>query len=232
MTNKSWLKAGAGVATVAAVFVGFRLLPVGRWAQLLIEKVHGLGAAGVALFAAVYIVAPLLLAPASVLTIGAGFLYGRANGTLLVAACATAAACLAFLLGRTLLRERVRRRIEQDAKLRAIDAAVGAHGFRLVFLLRLSPVVPFNLLNYALGATQVTFWQYVSASALGMLPGTFLYVSIGAAATSAAQLGGGTHSPGAALWLGIVATVAVVVLLTFIARRALHEVLPAQEAKS
>ena len=92
MPNQNWLKAGAGVAAVAGVLVGVRLLPVGRWAQLLIEKVHGLGARGVAIFAAVYIVSPLLLAPASLLTIGAGFLYGRASGTLLVAACATAAA--------------------------------------------------------------------------------------------------------------------------------------------
>ena len=212
---------------MAAVFVGLRLLPVGRWAQLLIEKVHGLGAAGVALFAVVYIVSPLLLAPASVLTIGGGFLYGRGYGTLLVAGCATVAACLAFVLGRTLLREKVRKRIEQDPKLSAIDAAVGAHGFRLVFLLRLSPVVPFNLLNYALGATQVRFSTYAAASVLGMLPGTFLYVSIGAAATSAAQLESGAHPPGAALWIGIAATLAVVVLLTFIARRALKDALPA-----
>lgn len=232
MTKNNWLKAGAGVAAVAAVFVGLRMLPVGRWASLLIEKVHGAGATGVALFAVVYIVSPLLLAPASVLTIGGGFLYGRGWGTLLVAACATAAACLAFLLGRTLLRERVRKRIEQDPKLRAIDAAVGAHGFRLVFLLRLSPVVPFNLLNYALGATQVKFSTYAAASVLGMLPGTFLYVSIGAAATSAAQLEGGAHPPGAALWIGIAATVAVVVLLTLIARRALKDALPAPESKS
>ncbi len=232
MKAGSIVKVGLGVAGVGAVVLGLRLLPLGRWGSSLIEKVHGAGAAGVLLFAAVYIAAPLLLLPASVLTIGAGFLYGRVYGTLLVAACATAAACLAFLLGRTLLRDRVRARIERDPKLRSIDAAIGEHGFRLVLLLRLSPVVPFNLLNYALGATHVKFWPYAAASALGMLPGTFLYVSIGAAATSAAQLQGGVHAPSAALWIGIAASVAAVVLITLIARKALRQALPAhQDAK-
>ena len=228
MKTRSWLTFGGAIAAIAAVVILGGLLPVGRWAQVLVEKVHGAGAAGVALFAAIYIVSPLLLAPASVLTIAAGFLYGRVAGTLLVLLCALVAASLAFLLGRTLLRAPVRRRIERDPKLRAVDAAIGAHGVRLVLLLRLSPVVPFNLLNYALGATRVAFLPYAAASLIGMIPGTFLFVSIGAAATSAAQLDKGVRPPGAALWVGIAATLSAVALLTVIARRALREVLPAQ----
>src|SRR5204862_3899665 len=131
---------------------------------------------------------------------------------------------LAFLLGRTVVRNRVEERIASDARLRAIDRAVAENGFRVVFLLRLSPVVPFNLLNYALGATRVGFWTYLSASFLGMLPGTFLYVSLGAAATSAAQLRG-ARAGLLPLVVGLAATIAVVVVLTLIARRALRDAL-------
>jgi uncharacterized membrane protein YdjX (TVP38/TMEM64 family) len=229
MKARSVVKLVLALAAVVAAVGALRLLPVARWGAALIERSHAAGAAGALLFAAAYIVAPLLLLPASILTVGAGFLYGRIAGTLLVAAFATIAACLAFWLGRTLFRERVRKRIEGDTKLRAIDAAIGEHGFRLVLLLRLSPVVPFNLLNYALGATQVGFGSYAVASLIGMLPGTFLFVSIGAAATSAAQLQGGVQAPSAALWIGIAATVATVVLITLAARKALQAALPGEQ---
>ena len=223
---KTPLKIGLGLAATAAVLAALRLLPVARWGTALIERAHTAGASGALLFAGAYIVAPLLLLPASILTVGAGFLYGRIAGTLLVAASATATACLAFWLGRTLFRERVRKRIEADERLRAVDAAIGAQGFRMVLLLRLSPLFPFNLLNYSLGATQVSFRAYLLASLIGMLPGTFLFVSLGAAATSAAQLQGGVHAPSAALWVGIAATIAVALLITRAARKALRSVLP------
>ena len=190
MAAKTRIRLALGIAAVAALVVAVRMLPLERWAEWLIAKVHGTGAWGVAAFAAAYVIAPILLIPGSLLTLGAGFLYGRFWGTVLVSPASVLAAAIAFALGRTALRERVDQRIASDPRLRAIDAAVGEKGFRVVLLLRLSPVVPFSLLNYALGATRVRFWTYVGASVLGMLPGTFLYVSLGAAATSAAQLRG------------------------------------------
>lgn len=219
--KKKWLLLAAAVI---AGLVALRLLPVGEWARLLVEKVHGAGALGVVAFAAVYLLSPLLLLPASVLTLGAGFLYGRLYGTLLVSPASVAVAAIAFLLGRTLLRGRVEKRIAGDKRFAAIDKAVAENGFKIVFLLRLSPVIPFNLLNYALGVTRVPFLTYLGASAVGMLPGTFLYVSLGAAATSAAQLGHQSGPP-AALWIGIAATVVVISLITLIARRALRAAL-------
>ena len=219
--KKKWLLLAAiAIAGLAAL----RLLPLGEWARLLVEKVHGAGALGVVAFAAVYLISPLLLLPALVLTLGAGFLYGRLYGTLLVSPASVAVAAIAFLLGRTLLRSRVEKKIAGDKRFAAIDKAVAENGFKIVFLLRLSPVIPFNLLNYALGVTRVPFVTYLGASAAGMLPGTFLYVSLGAAATSAAQLGRQSGPP-AALWVGIAATVVVVVLITLIARRALRAAL-------
>ena len=219
--KKKWLLLAA---IAAAALVALRLLPVGEWARLLVERVHGAGALGVVAFGAIYLLSPLLLLPASVLTLGAGFLYGRVYGTLLASPVSVAAAAIAFLLGRTLLRKRVEGRIAGDQRFEAIDKAVAENGFKIVFLLRLSPVVPFNLLNYALGVTRVPFLTYLGASVVGMLPGTFLYVSIGAAATSAAQLGH-ARGPSAALWVGVAATVVVVVVITIIARRALKTAL-------
>ncbi len=139
MAAKTRIRLALGLAAVAALVVAVRILPVERWAEWLIAKVHGAGAWGVAAFAAAYVIAPLLLIPGSLLTLGSGFLYGRFWGTLLVSPASVLAAAIAFLLGRTALRERVDRWIASDPRLRAIDAAVGEKGFRVVLLLRLSP---------------------------------------------------------------------------------------------
>lgn len=203
------------------------LWPLGGWAAGLVEAARGAGALGVLLFSLGYLVAPLALLPASLLTLGAGFLYGPLWGTLLVSPLSVAAATLAFVLGRTWARGAVERRLARDARFEAIDRAVAAGGGRIVFLLRLSPVVPFGILNYALGATRIRLRTYVLASFLGMLPGTFLYVSLGSAATDLAHLGHPAASPSsrAFFWIGIAATVAAVALLTRFARRELSRVL-------
>ena len=220
-------KLAAVLAGVVAVVVATALLPVGEWTGALVTGIRRAGAAGVAMFGAIYVIAPLLLVPASALTLGAGFLYGPLWGTLLVSPLSVAAASIAFLLGRTFARRAVEKRVSRDPRFAAIDRAVGESGFRIVLLLRLSPVVPFNVLNYALGLTGVRFGTYVIASFIGMVPGTFLYVYLGSAATSAAELSTGTGGPAgrAAFWVGIAATVIVVGILTRIARRALERVL-------
>jgi uncharacterized membrane protein YdjX (TVP38/TMEM64 family) len=229
--RKRW-KIVAAVVLVLALAAAAVLLPVGDWATALVDRVRGAGAGGVAVFAAVYMVAPLLLLPASVLTLGAGFLYGPLWGTAFTSPVSVAAASLAFLLGRTLARRSVEKRVEGDARFAAIDRAVADNGFKIVFLLRLSPVVPFVLLNYALGLTRVRFSTYLAASFLGMLPGTFLYVYLGSAATSAAQLArghGGTETH-VAFWVGIAATVVVVLIISRIARDALRRSLREEHA--
>jgi uncharacterized membrane protein YdjX (TVP38/TMEM64 family) len=229
--RKRWKVAAAAALAITLVAAG-ALLPVGDWARVLVDRVRGAGAGGIAAFAAVYLVAPLLLLPASVLTLGAGFLYGPLWGTVFASPVSVGAASLAFLLGRTLARRAVERRIEGDARFAAIDRAVGELGFKIVFLLRLSPVVPFNLLNYALGLTRVRFATYLVASFLGMLPGTFLYVSLGSAATSAAQLARGHGGAGTrvAFWVGIAATIAAVLVVARVARNALRRALSEEHA--
>jgi uncharacterized membrane protein YdjX (TVP38/TMEM64 family) len=219
----------AGLATIAAVY----LLPVDRWALTFVESIRGAGAAGVAVFAIGYVAATILLLPGSVLTAGAGFAYGPVWGTLLVSPVSVIAATLAFVLGRTVARGWIARRIAGSPRFAAVDEAIGESGFKIVLLLRLSPLFPFNVLNYALGLTRLSLRDYVVASALGMLPGTVLYVYLGSIVTSASELAAG-RSEGAGAprsilyWGGLVATLGATWLLTRSARRALSRTIEAR----
>jgi uncharacterized membrane protein YdjX (TVP38/TMEM64 family) len=132
---------------------------------------------------------------------------------------------LAFLIARHGARDSIEKRIRGDARFAAIDRAVGAEGRKIVLLLRLSPIFPFNLLNYALGLTQVRFTDYALAS-IGMLPGTLLYVYTGKIAGDVVAIAGGVETErGVGDWVflgvGFVATLLVTLYVTRIARRAL-----------
>jgi uncharacterized membrane protein YdjX (TVP38/TMEM64 family) len=215
----------AGLVALGAMAAIF-LLPVNAWVLRLVESIRGTGAIGVALFAVAYVAATVVLLPGSVLTAGAGFAYGPFWGTLLVSPVSILAATAAFLLGRTVLRGWIARRTKGNPRYAAIDEAIGKSGLKIVLLLRLSPLVPFNLLNYALGLTRVSVRDYILASALGMLPGTVLYVYLGSIVTSASELASkgrhGTEAPQSVLyWGGLVATLGATLLLTRIARKAL-----------
>ena len=124
--------------------------------------------------------ATVLFLPCSVLTVGAGFAFGIAWGTLVVSIGSTTGASLAFLISRYVARDRIVAIAEKNAKFKAIDRAIGRQGWKMVGLLRLSPAIPFNLSNYVYGLTAVRFWPYVLASWIGMFPVTLLYVYLGA----------------------------------------------------
>jgi uncharacterized membrane protein YdjX (TVP38/TMEM64 family) len=223
-------RAALWLVGLAAFVAAVILLPVNEWLLALVERIRAMGPVGAAVFVAAYVAATVLLLPGSILTLGAGFAYGPVYGTLLVMLASNLGASSSFLLGRTVLRERVARRIAGDARFSAVDAAVGAQGFRVVLLLRLSPLFPFNLLNYALGLTRVRLRDYVLASIPGMFPGTLLYVYLGSLVTSVSQLTSGQRPDSGPwgrvlFWGGLVATVAVTVLITRIARRALDSAL-------
>src|SRR2546428_9111738 len=134
-----------------------------------LEWVQGIGPWGAVLFGAVYVPAAVLLVPGSLLTLGTGFVFGLAKGTVIVSLGSTAGAAAAFLVGRTLAHDWVARRTAGRPRLAAIGRAVEIEGFKIVLLTRLSPVLPFNLLNYAFGLTAVPFRTYVVASWVGML---------------------------------------------------------------
>jgi uncharacterized membrane protein YdjX (TVP38/TMEM64 family) len=227
-TGWRWLLPVVAVAAFLTVLV-FLLSDahVRRGLVSVLEWAKGLGPWGPAAVVGFYVVSCVFLLPGSVLTLGAGFLFGLWKGTIVVWIGANLGASAAFLIGRTLARRWVARKVAGDARFRAIDQAVGKEGFKIVLLTRLSPVFPFNLLNYAYGVTDVFFRRYVLASAIGMLPGTVMYVYLGAAAGSLTQIAAGGVKGGAAqhvlLWAGLALTVAVAVVVTRTARRALRE---------
>lgn len=214
---------GALLATGVAAAIA--VLPVAELATRLAETARGAGATGVVLFIAAYVISTVALLPGSILTLAAGFAYGPVWGLLLASPASVAGATCAFILGRTLLREWAARKVGASPRARAIDAAVAREGFRLVLLLRLSPVFPFNVLNYALSLSRVRLRTYVAASFVGMLPGTAFYVYLGSLAPAAAELSAaGTEGGGvrfALYGMGFAATVAVVWVATRMARRAL-----------
>ncbi|MBA3498264.1 MAG: TVP38/TMEM64 family protein [Gemmatimonadota bacterium] len=213
--------AGVAVLVIAGRKAGALIPAFSAW-------VDGLGVWGPVVFVAGYAIAAVAFVPGSLLTLAAGAIFGLGKGTALVLVAATLGASAAFLVSRYLARGFVERRLAGNERFAAIDRAIGTQGRRIVFLLRLSPVFPFNLLNYALGLTRVRFADYLVAS-IGMLPGTLLYVYYGKVAGDVARLAGGAPMPrGPAYYgvlaLGLVATVIVTTLVTRTARRALQEV--------
>jgi uncharacterized membrane protein YdjX (TVP38/TMEM64 family) len=192
-----------------------------------LEWVQSVGPWGAVLFAAAYVPAAVLLVPGSLLTLGAGFVFGLVKGTVIVSVGSTAGAAAAFIVGRSIARDWIERRLAGRPKMAAIARAVETEGFKIVLLTRLSPILPFNLLNYAFALTAVPFRKYVLASWIGMLPGTIMYVYLGSAANSLAAILSGDQARSAGqqilFVIGLAATVAATIIVTRTARRALDE---------
>jgi uncharacterized membrane protein YdjX (TVP38/TMEM64 family) len=204
-----------------------------------LETVRQLDTWGPVVVGAAFIPACLFFLPGSPLTLFGGFAFGGTfRGMAVVAACVSAGSTLgataAFVVGRTIARQWIEARVAANTRFRAIDAAVGEHGFRIVLLTRLSPVFPFNLLNYAFGLTRVSFRDYFFASWIGMLPGTILYVYLGSTAGTLADIVAGRveKSPAQQIlyYAGLVATVAVTILIARLAKRSLAAALPDEKA--
>jgi uncharacterized membrane protein YdjX (TVP38/TMEM64 family) len=176
---------------------------------------------------AIYILACVLFLPGSVLTLGAGVLFGLFAGSVIVSIASTLGATAAFIVGRYFARDWVAKKIEGNPGFKAIDDAVAKEGWKIVGLTRLSPVFPFNLLNYAYGLTKVSLRDYFFASWMGMLPGTVMYVYIGSVVGDLARLSAGGRTRTTAEWalyiVGFVATITVTIYVTRAARAALNK---------
>lgn len=143
------------------------------------QHVESMGPSGLLYFGVVYTVAEILAIPAIPLTASAGYLFGTVQGTAVVLASASVAAGVSFVIGRTLLRSYVEEVLEDYPKFAKIDNAIGREGFKLMVLLRVSPIFPFALSNYLYGATSVKFWPFFLGTMIGFTPGTIAYVSTG-----------------------------------------------------
>lgn len=172
----SWIALAGSILAIALLWI---LLPVGDWIRAVERTILELGAWGPVLLAATYVIGALLLIPGVPLTLAAALVLGWWALPLVLAA-ATTAACLAFLIARHALSPVVRARLERRPRLRAIDRAVAAEGWKTVLLIRLSPLMPFALQNYLFGVTRVGFWPFAGATLPGILPGTTFYVHLGA----------------------------------------------------
>jgi uncharacterized membrane protein YdjX (TVP38/TMEM64 family) len=203
--------------------------PVVGWLMDLFGRIARLGPWGPVALAVFYAFSCVVLIPASIPTLAAGFLFDLFTGTVAAMAGGTMGACAAFWISRAVARNWVADRVVRHRRFALLDDAVGKQGFRVVVLARLSPLAPYVLLNYALGLTKVSFGEYALGTVVGVLPGMVLYVYFGAGLRSLAELaayagGEGETSPAyrAFFWGGLAVTVVVTLLLTRIAQKALR----------
>src|SRR5260221_14537088 len=218
--SSTWKWALCAVAGVLIV-LALKYFHVQDLLKSALDWIGKLGPWGPVIFVGLYVVATVLFVPGSVLTLGAGAVFGVALGSVCVSISATLGATAAFLVGRYLARDAIARKIEKNEKFATIDRAVADEGWKIVLLTRLSPVFPFTLLNYVFGLTRVKLSHYVLASWLGMIPGTVMYVYLG----SLVNVGAGHRQRTTGEWVlygaGLLATLTVTVFVTRLARRAL-----------
>jgi len=210
--------------------IAFKLLNFPDLLQDILMWVKSLGYLAPLAFIVIYNLATVFFIPGSLLTLGGGALFGLFWGSIYVFVGATIGAILAFLIGRYISRDWVAKKIASSPKFKVLEEAVAKQGLKIVFLTRLSPLFPFNLLNYAFGVTQVSLKDYILGS-VGMIPGTLMYVYIGFLVGDIATLGSKSQSVTQQTqvfqWilqgLGLIATIAVTVYVTKLAKKALGE---------
>ena len=147
--------------------------------QSVVDSVDAMGPWAPVIFGVLYCLAEVLAVPATPLTLSAGYLFGMTQGVTVVLIAATIAASIAFYIGKTFLRSWVEEILEENPKFAKLDRAVGEQGFKLLVLIRLSPLFPFALSNYLYGASAISFQDYFWGTLLGFAPGTAAYVYTG-----------------------------------------------------
>ena len=213
------------VLIVIVLSIASVILPIKDWIRSFINWVQQLGPVGVVVFIAAYALATVLFLPGWIFTVGAGLVYGVVGGTLVALTGAVIGATLAFLVARYLLRKNIEEFAKKNPRFKAIDDAIGKNGWKIIGLLRLSPLIPFNFSNYFYGITSVSLRAYVAISAVGMIPGTLLYAYLGAIGKAGISGEKAQHSTAQYILLGVglVATIAVTLLVSRIARNALKK---------
>jgi len=218
---------------VTGIAAALLLLPVIPCLADVLGCVARSGIWGPVVLGVFYVVCCVFLVPGSIPTLASGFLFGVLGGSLTAILGSTVGACAAFLVGRTMARGWVARRIARSRRFAAIDRMIGRHGFKVVLLSRLSPISPFVVLNYLFSLTKVSFREYALGSLIGMIPGTVLFVYFGAGLRSLAEVTAyarGQLPPTPAervfFWAGLAVTVVIAVLLARLAHRSLQRVMP------
>ena len=229
MTNvsKSTLRLALFALVLVAAIVLARTLPVAHWFQRFSTEAASMGPKAYVIMGIAYVLASVLMAPGMILTLVAGAIFGVFRGFLTISVASTLGATASFAIARYVARDAVASRLAGRAKLHAVDQALADRGFRIVGLLRLSPIAPYNVLNYALGLTRVSMRDYVLGSWLGMMPGTLLYVYIGSLAGDIASTDSSRQSRSLLEWslylIGLAVTVLTAIYIARLARNAIRE---------
>lgn len=225
---KPWIRWALLGTLVVGLALAYTLLPLTEWLTDIARALRGLGPIALALYVVTYMLASLLFLPAALLSIGAGFAWGALGGFAVAVPSATIAASTAFLISRFFFSGRFRSWLLHQPRLHAVERAVNEKGAPLVFLLRLSPMLPFPLLNYVFGLTLIPYRHFALATFIGMMPVTFMWTYLGSLGAELGGLDGDT--PGevgtAKIAFGVVGglvTLAVSVWVGRAARRALRE---------
>lgn len=234
LTWKDWLKIGLVLLVFIVIGLLLIFLPWENWLGYFLTWVDYLGVWGPILLAELYVFCTILFVPGSILTIGAGFAFQSVwIGTVAVSIGSTIGCICAFLLGNTLVRGWVETKVTNYKIFAALDTAIATKGWLIVLLLRLSPVIPFNLLNYALGLTKVGLIEYALCSWIGMLPATVVYVYIGTTLSDLAQIISGDIDPDPLTTIlfvvGLIATVIALVIVTYFAKVQIQKILKQAE---
>jgi uncharacterized membrane protein YdjX (TVP38/TMEM64 family) len=248
MKHRFWIRAAVAGALVAVLGASIVILTVPAYrsefnARLtgFLQVVRGYGPWGPVVVGAAFIPVCLVFLPGAPLTLFGGFAFGQTIGGLAVvvmcvSAGSTLGATAAFLVGRSVARDWIEKKVIAHPRFRTLDAAVAEEGFKIVLLARLSPAFPFNLLNFAFGLTRVSLRDYVLASWIGMLPGTILYAYLGSSVGALADVVAGRveKSPAQQIlfYAGLAATLAVTILVTRIAKRSFAQVVPGMSQDS
>ena len=218
------------VAIIAAALAAW-FLYLQNHLPALMEWVREQGLWGAIVVGLGYAIATVLMIPGSLVTLLIGAIYGPWIGTAVVSPASVLGAALAFQLGRGVFRGAIENKMAGNVRFAALQGAIEEQGFKILTLVRLSPVFPFTVVNYAFGLTRVSFSTYVLGSFLGMLPGTLMYVYLGSAVGDIATLSsegvGDAGWQGEVLkWGGLAATVIVTIFITRVARKALANAAP------
>lgn len=212
-----------GLLLVAGIIGSIATALGSNYANRLLALLQTPGPWGPVIVGALYLPAAVLAIPGTLLTCAGGFLFGALPTAAAVSVGSTLGACAAFLVGRYVARDWVQRRLLGYPRLAAVETALSEGGWRAVLLLRLSPLVPYTLLNYACGLSRLRFRDFAWASWVGMMPGTLMYAYLGSAARDLTEVASGRlpNSPWrvAAFYAGLAATVAAAVLLARRARK-------------
>jgi len=227
---KILLRGVAIIAVIAAFLWAFRHFNISQRLDQFVEFIPQLGLWAPVVFIILYALGTVLFVPGSALTLGAGAIFGVVKGTMIVSVASVLGATLSFLIGRYFARQLIEKKLEKNQTFKAIDDAVAEEGWKIVGLTRLSPIFPFTLLNYGYGITKVSLKDYLLASWIGMLPGTVMYVYLGAVTGTLASSAQRSKTAGewALLIIGLLATIAVTVYITKIAKKAIQQKLTSQ----